>query len=135
MGTGSKIGSRRMPAFLPWSTAPNAGSVAKFEAGVAVLQDQAKRWLNEQRPRDDVVTSHFVIDEAGMGDPDAAARRLAMLDGIPIPTVNPEQLEGKGDRDICCGRCSNLGRRVSCEHVTLSVAVTGFVLSSHLRGC
>jgi hypothetical protein len=49
----------------------------------AVLQDQAKRWMNEQRPLYDVVTSQFVIDEAAMGDPDAAARRLQMLDGIP----------------------------------------------------
>ncbi len=56
----------------------------------AVLQQQAKRWMDEQRPLYDVVTSQLVIDEASMGDPDAAARRLAMLDGIPVLPVNPD---------------------------------------------
>ena len=56
----------------------------------AVLQQQAKRWMDEQRSLYDVVTSQLVIDEASMGDPDAAARRLAMLDGIPVLAVNPD---------------------------------------------
>jgi len=56
----------------------------------AALQQQAKRWMDEQRPLYDVVTSQLVIDEAGMGDPDAAARRLAMLDGISVLPVNPD---------------------------------------------
>jgi len=46
--------------------------------------------MDEQRPLYDVVTSQLVIDEAGMGDPDAAARRLAMLDGISVLPVNPD---------------------------------------------
>lgn len=60
------------------------------DPATAVLQEQAKRWLEEQRPRYDVVTSQLVIDEASMGDADAASRRLAMLDGIPVLPVNPD---------------------------------------------
>lgn len=56
----------------------------------AVLQDQAKRWMNEQRPLYDVVTSQLVIDEAAMGDANAAARRLQMLDGIAVLPANPD---------------------------------------------
>ena len=56
----------------------------------AVLQQQAKRWMDEQRPLYDVVTSQLVIEEASMGDPEAATRRLAMLDGIPVLPVNPD---------------------------------------------
>lgn len=56
----------------------------------AVLQQQAKRWIVEQRPLYDVVTSQLVVDEASMGDPDAAFRRLQMLDGIPVLAVNPD---------------------------------------------
>ena len=56
----------------------------------AVLQDQAKRWMQEQRPLYDVVTSQLVIDEASIGDPDAVSRRLKMLDGIPVLAVNPD---------------------------------------------
>ena len=57
---------------------------------VAALQEQARRWLNEQRPLYEVVTSQLVIDEAGMGDPDAASRRLEVLRGIPVLPVNPD---------------------------------------------
>ena len=56
----------------------------------AVLQEQARRWMEEQRPLYDVITSQLVIDEAAMGDPDAAARRLQMLDGIPVLPTNPD---------------------------------------------
>ena len=58
------------------------------DPATAVLQDQAKRWMDEQRSLYDVVTSQLVIDEAGMGNPDAASRRLKMLDGIPVLPVN-----------------------------------------------
>ena len=46
--------------------------------------------MAEQRGLYNVVTSQLVIDEAGMGDSDAAARRLSMLDGIPVLPVNPD---------------------------------------------
>ena len=38
----------------------------------------------------EVVTSQLVIDEASLGDPDAARRRLAELDGIPVLPANPD---------------------------------------------
>ena len=37
-----------------------------------------------------VVTSQLVIDEASLGDPDAARRRLEALDGIPVLPANPD---------------------------------------------
>jgi hypothetical protein len=46
--------------------------------------------MAEQRSRYEVVTSQFVIDEVGRGDPGAAARRLAMLADIPILPANPD---------------------------------------------
>ncbi len=60
------------------------------DPATAVLQDQAKRWMNEQRSLYDVVTSQLVLDEAAMGDADAAARRLKMLDGIPVLPAYPD---------------------------------------------
>ena len=54
------------------------------------LQQQARRWLKEQRPLYDVVTSQLVIDEASLGDPDAAKRRLEALDGIPVLPANAD---------------------------------------------
>lgn len=60
------------------------------DPATAVLQEQAKRWMNEERPNYDIVTSQLVIDEAAMGDADAAARRLPTLDGIRALPANPD---------------------------------------------
>lgn len=54
------------------------------------LQQQPKLWLLETRPLYDVVTSQLVIDEASLGDPDAAQHRLEALDGIPVLPANPD---------------------------------------------
>jgi hypothetical protein len=56
---------------------------------IAILQQQAKRWLAEEAPRYALVTSQFVIDEASLGDRDAAERRLALLETIPLLTPDP----------------------------------------------
>ena len=58
----------------------------------AVLQQQAKRWWNEERGSYRLVTSQFVVDEAADGDADAARRRLEMLDGIPL-LLHSERVE------------------------------------------
>jgi hypothetical protein len=76
--------------YIETSIVSHATAWSSPDPATAVLQEQAKRWMEEQRPLYDVVTSQLVIDEAGMGDADAAARRLRMLDGIPILSVNPE---------------------------------------------
>ena len=60
------------------------------DPATAVLQDQARRWMVEQRPLYEIVTSQLVIDEASLGDPDAAKRRLVMLDGIQVLPANPD---------------------------------------------
>jgi len=58
------------------------------------LQRQAKQWLADEAPNYALVTSQFVIDEASLGDPDAAARRLALLADIPVllPDARVEQV-------------------------------------------
>lgn len=76
--------------YIETSIVSHATAWPSPDTATAVLQDQAKRWMAEQRRLYDVVTSQLVIDEAGMGDADAAARRLKMLDGIPVLPVNPD---------------------------------------------
>ena len=44
-------------------------------------------WWETRRSRFDLRTSGVAIDEAGKGDPEAAARRLAALRGIPVLAV------------------------------------------------
>ena len=60
------------------------------DPATAVLQDQAKRWMDEQAIKYELVTSQIVLAEAARGDPDAANRRIAMLAGIPVLDENPD---------------------------------------------
>lgn len=76
--------------YIETSIVSHATAWPSPDAATAVLQEQAKRWMNEQRPLYEVVTSQLVIDEAAMGDSDAAARRLQMLDGIPVLPASPD---------------------------------------------
>jgi hypothetical protein len=76
--------------YLETSVVSHASARPSSDPVTAALQFQAKRWMDEQRPFYDVMTSQLVIDEAGMGDSDAASRRLAMLAGIPVLAVNPD---------------------------------------------
>lgn len=76
--------------YIETSIVSHAAAWPSPDPATAVLQDQANRWMNEQRPLYDIVTSQLVIDEAGMGDANAAARRLQMLDGIAVLPANPD---------------------------------------------
>ena len=74
--------------YIETSIISHATARPSSDPATAVLQDQAKRWMAEQRPLYEAVTSQLVIDEASLGDPDAVKRRLALLDGIPILPAN-----------------------------------------------
>ena len=50
---------------------------------VVARQEITVDWWTRRRMRFDLYVSRLVIDEAGAGDAEAAARRLATLDGIP----------------------------------------------------
>lgn len=57
---------------------------------IAVLQDQARQWLEKEAPKYRLVKSQFVIDEASRGDSDAAKRRLAALGDVGLLLPDPE---------------------------------------------
>src|SRR5207248_10702291 len=50
----------------------------------AARQLMTHRWWNEHRHEYDLVTSQYVLDEAGLGDAVLAADRLNALRGIPL---------------------------------------------------
>nr|VFJ73987.1 MAG: hypothetical protein BECKFW1821C_GA0114237_105619 [Candidatus Kentron sp. FW] len=54
---------------------------------VAAHQQITAEWWYEQRERFDLYISELVMSEAGAGDPEAAARRLAFLAGLPSLTI------------------------------------------------
>ena len=50
----------------------------------AAWQKATIDWWDTQRRRFDLYASDVVIEEAGKGNPETAARRLEALDGIPV---------------------------------------------------
>ena len=53
----------------------------------AAWQTVTAEWWETQSGRFDLCTSDIAIDEAGKGDPEAGARRLWALRGIPVLSV------------------------------------------------
>ena len=76
--------------YIETSIVSHATARPSSDPATAILQEQAKRWMEHQRPQFKVVTSRLVLDEAALGDSDAAKRRLAILADIPILDANPD---------------------------------------------
>jgi len=60
-------------------------------------QQTTREWWETRRPDFDVFASQFVIDEASLGDSDAANRRLEILADVPLlePSDDVYQLADK----------------------------------------
>ena len=50
------------------------------------------QWWEQHRSRFELVVSQFVLDEASEGDPVAAGKRLAVLDGISVVPISQPQI-------------------------------------------
>jgi predicted nucleic acid-binding protein len=59
---------------------------------VAAHQQITVEWWRTQRQGYDLLTSQIVIEEARLGDPDTAKKRLAALEGLPLLDVNEEAI-------------------------------------------
>jgi hypothetical protein len=54
------------------------------ELVMAARQQITRAWWDNRRKEFDLFVSQLVVDEASAGDADAAARRLAVIDDIPL---------------------------------------------------
>src|SRR5579884_1567264 len=73
--------------YIETSVVSHATAWPSTDPAVFVLQQQARDWWARERPKYILVTSQLVLDEASLGDPDAAAERLKLLADLPlIPT-------------------------------------------------
>jgi hypothetical protein len=59
------------------------------ELSMAAKQQTTRQWWDERREHFELFISDAVLLEASGGDPDAAKRRLEILDGIPVLSPNP----------------------------------------------
>ena len=69
------------------------------DIAIAGLQQQARDWWTIKRHAFELVTSQLTLDEAGDGDPSAAAVRLKLLDGLPLIDID-EDVESLAHRLI-----------------------------------
>ena len=60
------------------------------QAVMAGHQQTTKEWWDTQREEFELFASQFVIDEASLGDPDAARRRLEALANVPLLDLSEE---------------------------------------------
>ena len=60
------------------------------DLSTAAHQQITQQWWHPQRVRFDLFVAPPIMQEAQAGDPDAAARRLVALQGIPLLTLSEE---------------------------------------------
>lgn len=64
---------------------------------MAAHQQLTREWWDGRRADFDLFVSQFVLDEAGLGDPEAAKRRLELVAPLPLlgPTEDVYELAGQ----------------------------------------
>ena len=88
--------------------------------------------MEDQRPNFKVVTSRLVLDEAALGDTDAAQRRLTMLADIPILDPNPD-VETVAD-EILARSLMPQSAKLDASHVAVAaLAGVQFLLTQNCR--
>lgn len=75
--------------YIETSIVSHATAWPSADPMIALLQQQARDWWDNERSKFRVVTSQLVLDEAALGDPTAAAERLRMLAGIDLIPTDP----------------------------------------------
>lgn len=76
--------------YVETSIVSHATAWPSLDIAAAALQHQARQWWATESAKFYLVTSQLVITEASAGDPNAAAERLKLLDGIPLVALDPE---------------------------------------------
>ena len=118
--------------YIETSIVSHATAWPSSNPATAVLQDQAKRWMSEQRSKFNVVTSRLVLDEAAKGDPDAAKRRLAMLADIPVLEPNPD-VETVVEQLVSRSLIPETARLDASHVATAALAGVQFLLTQNCR--
>jgi hypothetical protein len=118
--------------YIETSVVSLAAARSSAIAGVALLQEQCRRWFAEQAKLYSLVTSEFVIAEVSAGDGAAAADRLALLEGIPL--LLPDDRVEKIARAIVSRSLIPEAARLDALHVASAAAAgVDFLLTCNCR--
>ena len=118
--------------YIETSIVSHATAWPSSDPATAVLQNQAKRWMDQQAPNYELVTSQIVLAEARRGDADAANRRLAMLADIPVLDEN-QDVDTVAD-ELVSRRLIPATARLDALHVaTAALAGVQYLLTQNCR--
>jgi predicted nucleic acid-binding protein len=79
--------------YIETSIVSHAAAWPSSNIPIAAMQDQARKWWINERPKFDLVTSQLVVTEASAGDPTAASDRLKLLEGLPLVPITRDAEE------------------------------------------
>jgi hypothetical protein len=109
-----------MPAVYLETTIPSYLTAWKSpDVVMAARQQLTREWWDNRRQAFDVFVSQLVIDEASAGDPEAVARRLSVLEDIPL-------IESQEDTDELVeslARSLSLPNRATADALHIALAV------------
>jgi predicted nucleic acid-binding protein len=118
--------------YVETSVVSHATAWPSSDPTVELLQRQARDWWDNERSKFRVVTSQLVLDEAALGDPTAAAKRLELLDGIDLIPVDP-RVEMIAD-ELIARHLMPVKARLDALHVaTAAVGGVQFLLTQNCR--
>jgi len=83
----SDAGSAKSTVYIETSIVSYLTARPSRDLLVAAHQQLTVAWWDEQRPRYELFASQVVLAEARAGDPEAAQRRLAVLERLPLLDV------------------------------------------------
>jgi hypothetical protein len=76
--------NKKKSVYIETTIPSYATSRISFDIVIAARQLLTKRFWEEENQNYELYTSQYVIEECGLGDPDAAKRRLDFISGIEI---------------------------------------------------
>jgi len=118
--------------YIETSVVSHATARPSSNPNIALLQQQARDWWDNERAKFRVVTSQLVIDEAALGDPTAAAERLRMLSAIDLIPADP-RIEDIADELIARHLMPEKARLDAFHVATAAVGGVQYLLTQNCR--
>lgn len=118
--------------YIETSVVSHATARQSADPAVFVLQQQARVWWVRERPKFSLVTSQLVLDEASLGDPDAAAERLKLLAEIPLVPTD-RRVEAVADELIARSLIPEKARLDALHVASAAVGAVQFPLTQNCR--
>lgn len=118
--------------YIETSIVSHATAWPSSDPNIAVLQQQARDWWENELPKFKVVTSQLVLDEAALGDPVAAAERMKMLAPLSLIPAD-ERIEPVADELISRSLMPKNARLDALHVATAAVGGVQFLLTQNCR--